>query len=210
MRIHQYPTYEAYCKAQIRGSRRRSARRPSANPTEIYAIGEYLVDMELAAKRGGCVQRGICHGARCGTEIKLFQNAFPTADVIGTDLAPMATGDIDKELFDKIIYCDFHDQRPEWVGQFDFVYSNSLDHSPRPSDALKTWMEQLKPTGLLFLTWTFLHTLESRPVPHPGGDCFGAALHEYIKLVQDAGRVHDLLWIDAGLGQVVIVGGPKN
>ncbi len=196
MKLHTFPSYDVYLQTQVRGSHYRTNRRPSANLTEIGRIVEY------ASSNGRQMANGICHGARCGTEVKLFREALPEAAVLGTDLYAK-----NPEL---VIEWDFHKTKPEWVEAFDFVYSNALDHSPTPLGCLKEWVSQLKSTGLMFVTWTFAHALEDRPtLPFPGGDCFGAALHEYIRLLQQVGTVHDLLWCNVGHGQVVTVTGRK-
>ncbi|MCK9570127.1 hypothetical protein M0R72_14380 [Candidatus Pacearchaeota archaeon] len=197
MKLHEFNSYDEYKAKQIHGSRRRPNRRPSANSIEFGRIVSYLKG------RGIPTKRGICHGARCGTEIKLFKEMIPELEeIIGTDLSPRVP---------TVIEWDFQDTKPEWKGVFDFVYSNSFDHSSKPLECLQTWMSQLKPTGLLFLCWTFYSTLDDRPVlPYPGGDCFGAALHEYIQLCKNVGTVLELFWVQIGHGQVVIVVEPKR
>jgi len=196
MRLHQFDSYDKYLETQVRGSHYRINRRPSANLLEFGRIANYLRANDRQTTKF------ICHGARCGTEVRLFKDEFPIADVFGTD------------LFAKdpscVIEWDFHKSKPEWLNAFDVVYSNTLDHSPEPLECLHTWISQLKPTGLLFLTWSPAHELEDRPqLPFPGGDCFGARLEEYLDLLRQLGKVHDLLWCEVGRGQIVIVTGPS-
>ncbi len=135
--------------------------------------------------------------------MKLFQELCPQLEeVVGTDLYAR-----DQE---RVIKWDFHKPKDEWIGRFDFVYTNSFDHSNCPLECLQMWMAQLKPTGLLLLSWSFAHKLDDRPqLPYPGGDCFGAALHEYIDLCRQVGDVTDLLWCNAGAGQTIVVTKPK-
>lgn len=195
MRVHQWDNYDVYLKTQASGSRRRYNRRPGANNLEFDRIARYL-------KRHS-VTKAICHGARCGTEVQLLKERFPGAEVLGTDLHAK-----DPAL---VLEWDFHVTKPEWIKAFDVVYSNSLDHSPKPKECLQGWFGQLKPNGFLFLCWTFMHTLEKyTTLPCPCGDCFGAALHEYIALIQQTGIMRDLLWVPIGHGQIVIVASPRK
>jgi len=155
--------------------------------------------------RGKHVEMVICHGARAGVEVQQIKKIYPQAIVIGTDVFAKDTS--------CVIEWDYHETKPEWNRAFDLVYSNSLDHSPKPKECLATWLSQLKDDGLLSLVWTFAHTLEERPLPYPGGDCFGAGLHEYIQLVQQAGgEIQDLLWcpIERKNDHVVILASPKR
>lgn len=194
MLLHKFKDYETYKTYQIRGSRRRANRNPAVSVEEIGRIAQYL------EANGLVVRDAICHGARCGTEVKLISDMFPGARVLGTDLSPRDAS---------VLEWDFNVTKPEWVGAFDMVYSNSLDHSPAPYQCFKGWLSQLRPNGLLFLLWTYSHNLD-----HPylnGGDCFMASLHEYIAMVRRAGKLHDLLWIERGKnGEVSLVIGRKG
>ena len=197
MQIHEFNSYDEYLATERRGSRYRMNRKPNAIAEETGWIVDSFVEL-----RGRFPMNIICHGARTGEEMRQFCQYSPGAIIVGTDV--FAT-DPD------VLEWDFHETKPEWRGAFDLVYSNSLDHSLKPKECLTTWMGQLKPDGILALVWTFAHTLEERPLPYPGGDCFGAALHEYIGLVKSVGVVHDLLWcpVERGNDHVVIVGGPR-
>jgi len=92
---------------------------------------------------------GLCHGVRNGVEVKLFNNLLngddPAYKIIGTDISPTATN------FDNVFQMDFHEEKEEFVGKFDFIYSNSLDQSNNPQRALHTWVDSLKPDGMLFV-----------------------------------------------------------
>jgi SAM-dependent methyltransferase len=194
MKVHEFKDNETYVAVQKKGSNRRANRRPAANALEIEKVCNYLATHRTPL-------RGVCHGARCGTEVRLFSDRFPKAKIVGTDLAPRV---------EEVIELDFHNTPRGWKNSFDFIYSNSLDHSNRPAECLKAWMGQLKPEGLLFLSWSRAHALEGRPLPFPGGDCFGATLSEYIELVAEAGNVRNLLYCRVrGCSIVVIVAGRK-
>ncbi len=195
MKIHQFESYEKYLETERRGSRYRPNRRANAAEDEIGRIASYYIS---------CTDRPamhiLCHGARDGTEVRLFRSRVPMdAVIVGTDVHAVGQD---------VTAWDYNQQNPEWIGKFDLIYTNSLDHSPDPLATLKVWVEQLKPTGLLFVVWTFAHMLEERPLPFPGGDCFGAALHEYIHLMRQVGTVRDLLWHhEVPLDKVILVTG---
>jgi hypothetical protein len=161
-------------------------------PGQIDRIANYWY-----ANRPKPPEHGICHGARCGTEVELLKSKFGMAKILGTDLNP-----VDKNT---VIEWDFHLQKDEWAGAFDFVYTNSLDHSPKPEECLTTWVQQLTSVGMLFVVWAHGCRLDGRPLPHPGGDCFGASLDEYIWLINKIIPVRDLLWCPSSYNQVVIV-----
>jgi len=112
---------------------------------------------------------GICHGARNGFEVKEF-NKYVKA--IGTDISDTANKY-------GLIQWDFHKQNPEWIGKFDFVYTNSIDHSHNHELALRVFMEQLKPGGKCII-----HTdvnLKGLLHGHPG-DCFSATKEEFLEM----------------------------
>jgi hypothetical protein len=90
-------------------------------------------------------KRAICHGSRNGFEQKFLKKKFKNLSVIGTDISETAKN------FENSIMWDFHKTKSEWVNNYDFVYSNSLDQSYNPKRALTTWVAQLRVGGLLFL-----------------------------------------------------------
>ena len=51
----------------------------------------------------------------------------------------------------------FHDVNDEWKNKFDFIYTNSLDQSWKPKQALVVWLEQLSKNGVLIIEHTELH-----------------------------------------------------
>ena len=184
MRQHKFANYYEYRRAQRRGSMRRSGRSSTASAEEIRIISDdvksHVVDF---------APHGICHGARCGTEVQLFRDQFPESPadhLFGTDL-------IGREKL--VLAWDFSQRNKDWVGQFDFIYTNSLDHASNPKRVIRVWLEQLKPTGRLYVTWSTYHKLDERELPYPGGDCFGASLEEYVLLLNKVGRVVDVLFI---------------
>lgn len=180
MKLHKFGSYKEYIDAQVKGSK--SHGNILFNDRQIFRIAQYI----LANKpRRHFPINGICHGARQGLEVELFLDQYPQANIIGTDLAPQ------KEC---VIEWDFQQQKPEWVEHFDFVYSNSLDHSNEPEKCISIWLDQLTQGGFLFLMWSPLYTLARAAVPHRGGDCFGASLDEYMQIFDKIGIVRDLIY----------------
>ena len=196
MKLFDFKSYEQYLQAQYRTAMRKG-KGPYFCPVEIDRIADHMIshgqDGEL---------KGICHGARCGTEVNEFIRCFPQAAVYGTDLLPKNP---------TVIKRDFSIPFRKWVGYFDFVYSNSLDHARYPDKTLAVWTSQLKSGGRMFLQWSWWH----RNIR--GGDCFGASLDEYMVLVERACGLEDLLFVRAahhparrrGYQTVIVVGRKK-
>lgn len=91
----------------------------------------------------------VCHGCRSGVEVSLFMKFNPEAEVIGTDVYKGGFR-LDKKHFRHI---DFDLVPEEWIGYFDAVYSNSIDHSRDPILTLNSWRLELKPTGICYVTF---------------------------------------------------------
>jgi len=180
MKQIKFLNYTRYVKAQQRSATRRG-RQAYFTAAEIGKIAEWL------KARQGSTKQGICHGARNGIEADVFKRHFK-ADVIGTDLFPYWKRSAIYSSQSIVHKHDFSVEKEDWIGMFDFVYSNSLDHARNPKQTLGVWLRQLKPEGYLFLQWHPGH------IDTGGGDCFGAYLHEYFNLVNSVGRVEDLIY----------------
>lgn len=126
---HDYGSggYEAYRQLQI-GWNKAKIDAVWADERTLKAIAE---DVE---RRG--LKTGLCHGARNGYEVEWFRKRLGT-EVIGTDISDTAT------RFPNMVVQDFHEPRSEWLGKWDFIYTNSLDQAFDPRKALDTWSEQL-------------------------------------------------------------------
>lgn len=169
MQIKQfaYGDYEEYVNRQVHANCVKLDR-VWAKRESIQAIANYL------KQHVDPLHRGICHGTRRGMEQIWFREMLPGCDVIGTEISHTAA------LFSHTVQHDFHKIRPEWVGAFDFVYSNSLDHAYDPGLAFRAWMESLRPGGLCVIEWSIHHG--------PGyvnrNDPFGATLEAMRDLVE--------------------------
>ena len=180
MKVRKWENYDEYIEAQRLTNRRKSSS-VWVRQFVIDCIVEYLDRMEI--------ESGICHGVRTGREVEMFNLGFPTASFIGTDI----------EAHDDVVEWDFNRERSDWVRRFDLLYSNSFDHAYKPKSCAKTWMGQLSEHGLAFIEWTTYHRTVNR------ADCFGATLDEYMRLLDDAGKVIDLLYLGDKMLRTLIV-----
>lgn len=143
--LYRYPDYETYREIQQEGNRRK-INWQFVPQSHIKLCAEFL---ENAV---GPVAFGICHGTRSGSEQAWFAQALSgNPDIIGTEISDNATD------FPKTVQWDFHDPNPEWEGRADFVYSNSWDHAFEPLRAFSSWMQSLRPGGVMLLDHTAGH-----------------------------------------------------
>ena len=145
--LHEYSSYEEYKEIQVSQNLMR-LEKVWADQASLRALSEYL---NTAHGKSNSVT-GICHGARNGFEVDLFQRLVGTdSQIIGTDISHTAA------QYKDLVVWDFHDENPDWVGKFDFVYTNALDQSWKPKAAISTWLNQLKPNGCLVVDMTIEH-----------------------------------------------------
>lgn len=140
----QDQTYEQYVAKQTEGNHRKIDK-VWADEATIGSICDYLL------KTGDPLRSGLCHGSRNAAEVRWFNDRLGVP-VIGTDISDTAP------RFG-LTQWDFHKENPDWVGKFDFVYTNSHDHARDPQKAFDTWVGQLSPTGRLFIEHTDGHGL---------------------------------------------------
>ena len=79
----------------------------------------------------------LCHGVRRGEELKYFSQAG-IKEVIGTDLYVPTS----KEG-DGIVEANMNEHQDGFNSRFDVVYSNSVNHAPKPFETLMVWATQL-------------------------------------------------------------------
>ena len=174
MQQHEFGKYQDYIDAQCkltRGKIERGNVRCFTSPFVVEAIRQ---------NHPHPVERGMCHGVRYGEELDMFERELG-GRWIGTEIVP--------ELCDgqRIIRADFSDVRNSWIGEFDMIYSNSLDHARDPYKTLKAWIACLSPVGWLYIEWGVWHgKLGQR---ENKADCFAATEDECLELVLSAGRL---------------------
>jgi len=176
-REREFDDYDDYATTQIDTTRRKVSRgiaNLSTTPECIEAISRSLLNLNPS------FNQGLCHGARCGQEVQLFRE-FTLRPWIGSDICP--------DLCDgtNIVCHDFTRVKASWVGQFDVIYSNSLDHAIHPVDTLRIWLQQLRPAGKLCLEWTKWHAVYREHGASTRADCLAADLDEYRQMVRQAG-----------------------
>ena len=138
MKIYPYKDYQEYVQAQT-----------EANLQKIKLVHVTRNTVSHISRMHGPASMILCHGTRNAAEQKLFQQFYPQATIIGTEISHTAAD------FPMTVQWDFHDRRQDWIRQFDIVYTNSFDHSIDPSKALTTWSEQLHDQGCLYLEHSF-------------------------------------------------------
>ena len=124
--------------------------------------------------------RGICHGTRNGYEQKYFSDTTGWL-VIGTEISETANN------YPNTLKWDFHLAIPQYRSVFNFVYSNSLDHSFDPESALTTWLGQLVEGGKLYVEISEKHGVSSASLMDPFGvepDYFNELLDIWFKGIQ--------------------------
>jgi SAM-dependent methyltransferase len=164
----------SYQAAQVAANKRK-LRKVFACEEEVYAVAD---DARQYVKP----QRGICHGARNGWEVKRLRELLG-CDVQGTDIAPTAPNF-------GLIKLDYHVLPADWSDRFCFAFSNSLDHSHAPGIALSEWVRTLRPGGRLYVS----HCANSERAQNLA-DCFGASLEEYEELIGSCCRFVKTIWL---------------
>jgi hypothetical protein len=134
LKVFPYRDYAHYVAAQTETNRRKLDT-VWVSEQSIAAIVDYH----------GEARSVLCHGTRNGAEQKIFCRAYPDAVVLGTEIAD--TG----EQFPLTVRWDMQEVRIEWVGRFDIVYSNAIDHVIYPEQTVRTWLRQLSTDGCLYI-----------------------------------------------------------
>lgn len=192
MRLYTFTNHRHYHRIQVKTERRKYQSNHSWSEEEI----EQACDWIKARGVGPDNVFGVCHGCRDLGEPDEFTKHFNDPDVIGTD---MVHGERDHQ---RLISWDFHTPNKNWIGKFDFVYTNALDHAHSPFEAVDVWLKQLKPTGFLLIQWCPWHDMQQ------GGDCFAATLHEYVQMLEMRGQFEDALY--CGNSTFTLVASPQD
>ncbi len=163
--LYKYRDYDEYKRIQIAGNMEGiESGRCWVTENNIIFLADFL------RKNVPDLKFGICHGTRQGTEQEGFSECLGIP-VIGTEISPSAA------MFPNTIQWDFHDVKDEWVGNVDFIYSNSFDHSYKPDACLDAWMRCVSDDGVLILEWTTAH------IEYNKLDPFGATLEGYRSMI---------------------------
>ena len=156
-KIYKYKNYDEYKDTQIFFNKQK-INKVWADENTLKIISNFLKENIKSEKI-----KGLCHGSRNGFEQKCFINEIPNAEVIGTDISETAND------YDNSIVHDFHDEKKDWIENFDFVYSNSLDQSYDPEKALNTWINQVKKDRYVIIEHSDQHGVISSGKMDPFG-----------------------------------------
>jgi len=138
-KVFVYESYDDYLKIQKNASLERVGITWTQKDKIAYLCKNYL---SLKFKK---IKSGICHGARKENEILWFKSALKGCDVIGTDIIDRASNTLG------LVQWDFNKENKDWQKRFDFVFSNSLNHSPDPKTTLYAWISQIKLSGIIIV-----------------------------------------------------------
>lgn len=145
MNEYKYENYTEYERIQIVGNAKK-IKTVFVSEDTIKKLSKYLSKYKP--------KRGLCHGARNGAEVKWFNDNLKKCKVAGTDISGTAV------LFKNMIVHDFNKAKKGWLDKFDFIYSNSWDHSYEINKTLKIWKKQIKKKGFLLLETSHKHERE--------------------------------------------------
>ena len=145
VKIYKYKNYDEYKDTQIYYNKKK-IEHVWADEKTLEKIRDFLLENTSVG-----IIKGICHGSRNGFEQNFFNKNKDRFYVIGTDISDTA------ENYKNSVMHDYHEEKKEWLNNFDFVYSNSLDQSFDPRKALKTWLNQLKKNGFIVIEHTDQH-----------------------------------------------------
>jgi hypothetical protein len=158
-------SYEEYKREQIRLN--------EAKFDKVWVFREELVRLvKMLKKTVSPLACGICHGSRNGFEVDELTKLLGI-QVVGTDIAPSA------ERHPHMFQWDFHEVKPEWRGHWDFIYSNSFDHSYDPKLCLERWMGTLAPNGVCVIHQNGMPEFQA-----VAGDCALVVPSDYKRLAE--------------------------
>jgi hypothetical protein len=193
-KLHKYNSDNEYIAKQIKKTSDKLNRGWHGAWTNEQTISKLSNYLQKSNKK-----IGICHGVRTGLEVEWFNNYLGSSNVIGTDIDPVASK---KEIVTK---WNFQEHNKDWVGKFDFVYSNSHDHSCNPEETLKIWSEQIKQDGFILLD----HSRSHGTVYQDKTDCWGVEPELFpfvlLKFQKLDLFVRDMIILDNKVGKVAFI-----
>ena len=143
--LYEYKSYQEYVDVQVFTNKRKL--------NSIFADKKTLGRVyEIVSKNSNEKIKGLCHGTRNGFEQNYLNSLNAKMDVIGSDISDTAVN------YKNSYQWDFHNPKKEWINKFDFIYSNSLDQSWKPKEALEVWLKQLNRNGMLVIEHTYDHS----------------------------------------------------
>ena len=185
-----WKTYNEYVNSQTKTNKAK-INNVWVSDGEIEDIAKWVKNSEIT------INSGVCHGVRNGYEVKRFRELLD-ADIIGTEISDTAT------QFENVIEWDFHRVKKEWIDKFDFIYSNSIDHSYDFEYCLDQWMKTLKKNGICFLQWSEGHTEAYYPLN--SSDCFSVSPRELVELIEKKYEINSIFRVEGcGFRSIIAV-----
>jgi hypothetical protein len=167
MKIHEYKNYEEYVAEQTAGNKKKI--------NHVFVRKQTMEKIKGMKAFAGSV---LCHGTRNGAEQKFFKEVYGSQlHVVGSEISDTAS------QFPDTVEWDFMKENPDWVAQFDIVYSNSFDHCFEPVETLKVWGNQLAPGGSLFIE----HSFDPKNNKSRAMDPLELSEEEFLQCVEEAG-----------------------
>jgi len=166
MKIYEYDDYDHYVAEQTK-----------ANKRKIHWLYVKKHTIKHISKLHPFAATILCHGTRNGGEMDYFEEFYPAAEILGTEISETAT------QFKRTVQWDFAHVKEEWIGKWDIVYSNSFDHSIDPMKTLDTWKNQLSENGKMFIEYSEAHSKASIHDP------LEATHQEFKKMLSDSGLI---------------------
>jgi hypothetical protein len=180
MKLFKYKDYNDYIENQIEANKRK-INNSYVDPNSLGSLINYLYE-ELNIEPNLI----LCHGTRRGLEQQYFIDYYDALnlkpEVIGTEISPTAKD------YPHTIQWDFHDTKPEWIGNTDIIYTNSFDHSCKPEECLDIWMSCLNKNGVCVIEYSPICDNKSQ-----AADPFGATLDEYKSFISKKYNIVDIL-----------------
>lgn len=180
MRVWKYNSYDEYVDTQVKGNLTKYKSHSYVDNKIIGGIVQYVISNKLHP------QFGLYHGIRRGFEQQYFIDWFKSQNinvsVLDTEISPTTT------KFKNTIQWDFHEVKLKWINSIDLIYSNSFDHSYKPTECLKSWMSCLRKDGICVIEYSEICDTKSGIT-----DSFGASLDEYKEFISKEYNILEIL-----------------
>ena len=134
---NQNAPYEEYRSAQIIRHRGKAQKKREEQYYKSYA--EQLLSYKTNTSKM------LCMGTRNNHERDCFRKLLDIDNVYSIDIAPGSQADY---------VLDFGSLPKEWDGEWDFIFSNALDHAKDATECIDEWIRVLKPGGIMLLNLT--------------------------------------------------------
>ena len=157
VKVYKYKNYKEYKETQVFYNKKK-INHVWADETSLRILSNFIKENVIK----GSI-KGLCHGSRNGFEQEFFNNNIQNSEIIGTDISQTA-----KNYKNSFVW-DFHEVNNEWLDNFDFIYTNSLDQSYDPKLALTTWLGQVNKDGYIIIEHSDQHGVRSSGKMDPFG-----------------------------------------